>query len=370
MTQRRRDVAFYAPWAGPNLTASEAPSGGAEVQVLHLARGLAARDRDVAVITQAVPGLPSTVDGVEIVAQPRPQLRPTILRRIALLATTAYVLLRTSAHAVVQRSSGATTGLVGLATTLTRTRFVFSSASTVDFSFEDLGHNRATNALYHLGVRLADAIVVQTDEQAVLCRKRFGREPVVIRSVAEPADGPRDSARSQGFLWIGRLTSYKNPEAYLDLAAAVPEAPFTMVCVPADEAGAAVLAKLEVRAASIPNLTLLGPQSRPAILERIADATAVVSTSVFEGMPNTLIEGWARGIPSLTLSHDPDGVIEREGLGTCAAGDAELLAAKARELWADRASGGPLRTHCRDYARRVHHPDAVLAQWEQVLRVL
>jgi glycosyltransferase involved in cell wall biosynthesis len=366
---RRRDIVFYTPRAGTILTPDAHPSGGAEVQVLHLARGLAHRGARVALVTYAAPGLPSAVDGIEVIAQPYPAHWPAPLRRAATLATTCVRLLRLDARVVVQRAAGSTTGLVALAAKATRTRFVYSSASTVDFTFERLGYGRTTAALFGLGIRLADEIVVQTDEQAELCVRRFGRHPVVIRSVAErPAGAPApDGSASDGFLWVGRLARYKNPAALLDLAAAVPEVPFTMVCVPAADDPPGLAEELGRHAEALPNVRLVGPQRRAALLELMARATAIVSTSDYEGMPNTLLEGWSRGVPALTLAHDPDGVIGREQLGWCAGGEPARLAEQARLLWAGRADDAGLRTRCREYVHRRHDPAVVIGQWAQTL---
>jgi len=368
---RRRHIAFYAPRAGTILTPSARPSGGAEVQVLHLARGLARRGARVALVSYATPGLPSTADGIEVVTQRRGVRGPVPVRRAATLAATCARLLRLDADVVVQRAAGGTTGLVALAARATRTRFVYSSASTVDFTFEPRAYGHATVALYDLGIRLADEVVVQTDEQAELCVRRFGRRPVVIRSVAErpPAEPAADGRDSTGFLWIGRLAGYKNPDALLDLAAAVPEAPFTMVCVPAEGDPPGIAAALAQRAASLPNVRLLGPRPRTELLQDVARATAIVSTSDYEGMPNTLLEGWSRGVPALTLAHDPDGVIARERLGRFAGGSPAGLAQEARALWGGRAGDGELRARCRAYVRAHHDPDVVIEQWARVLEL-
>jgi glycosyltransferase involved in cell wall biosynthesis len=151
--------------------------------------------------------------------------------------------------------------------------------------------------------------------------------------------------------------------AFPELAAAVPEARFTMVCVPNDHDPPGVAGELARRAAELPNLELLGPQPRSVMLERISRATAVISTSHYEGMPNTLLEGWSRGVPALTLHHDPDGVIMRERIGYCAAGDASALAEQARALWAGRDGDAALHERCRDYTRREHSPEVVLDRW-------
>lgn len=368
---RRHEIAFYAPWAGPTLTPVGRPTGGAEVQVLHLARNLARRGHRVKIVTYATAGLPDRVDGITVVPQWRASGRRTLPRYVATLASSLYRLLALGAPVVVQRSAGATTGLVALTARLARRRFVYSSASTIEFTFDRAAYPFAGRGLFALGVRLADEVVVQTTEQAQLCVERFGRRPVIIRSVAEPAPPlPPDARPAEGgLLWIGRLVASKNPTAFLDLAAAVPDVPCTLVYVPSPADPPGTLETIERRAEQLPNVTLLGPQPRVAMLDRIARATAIVSTSDHEGMPNTLLEGWSRGVPALTLAHDPDGIIEREGIGHCAAGDPAALAAHARTVWNGRGQDHALRDACRAYVRREHDPDVVLDRWAAVLRL-
>ena len=58
-------------------------------------------------------------------------------------------------------------------------------------------------------------------------------------------------------------------------------------------------------------------------------------------MPNTWLEGWARGVPALTLSFDPDGRIAAHGLGVEAGGDCEDFVAGGR---GGCGSGAPTAT--------------------------
>jgi glycosyltransferase involved in cell wall biosynthesis len=44
-----------------------------------------------------------------------------------------------------------------------------------------------------------------------------------------------------------------------------------------------------------------------------------------EGFPNIFVEAWACGIPVLSLSFDPGGVIKREQLGEVANGNLDTL---------------------------------------------
>jgi glycosyltransferase involved in cell wall biosynthesis len=200
-----------------------------------------------------------------------------------------------------------------------------------------------------------------------LCQQHLGRSPILIRSIAEVV--PPRAAAPEAFLWIGRVVRMKRPEAYLELARTVSEAQFFMVAVASDQPEHAELFReVERAAATIPNLTLLPPRPRNELMAVLDRTVAVVSTSDFEGMPNTFLEGWARGIPALALSHDPDGIIERYGLGACAAGSAEVLAEHARRFWQTRKDFGELATRCRSYVEEHHSPHSVGARWEQVLR--
>jgi glycosyltransferase involved in cell wall biosynthesis len=347
------------PWAGPTVAGTAAAAGGAETQIVMVARGLAARGLRVGLMVMDEPsGLPRQAGGVDVI----PLRQPTRIRGLGgglrdLLQLRA--LLRAPARAVVQRNAGRTTLVAALAARLRRSRFVYSSASVVDFELERV--ETFYNArLFNLGLRVAHGVVVQTEEQRRLCRERFGREATVVRSVAEPAER-RDEA-PEAFLWAGRLAPYKGLDAYIDLAAAVPEARFQVVGVPVGR-DIEPVERLERAGRELPNLEVLQPMPRAALGRLIERAVAVVNTSQFEGMPNVFLEGWARGVPALALAHDPDGVIVEHGLGDFAAGSRERLAGLARAQWASRADQGAVGDRCVEYVRRHHSLDAACAAW-------
>src|SRR3954447_6525714 len=68
---RPYDVLFSMPWAGPLLDGSGA-TGGAETQIVMLARGLAATGMSVGLLVAGDRSqLPRELDGVHVLAQPR-----------------------------------------------------------------------------------------------------------------------------------------------------------------------------------------------------------------------------------------------------------------------------------------------------------
>jgi glycosyltransferase involved in cell wall biosynthesis len=367
----RFDVVFYTPWIGSIVSrAGRTPPGGAETQILMLAKGLAERGVRVAVIAFGRPDeLPTEVDGVTVLARAPYRRRMPLVGKLAETAIIWRALWRAPSEAIVYRGVGLELLLLALYARIGRRRLVFSSANVVDFECRKLLAKHRDAVMYELGVRLADTIVVQTEEQVEMCREKFGRRPVLIKSITPLAQ--RQTAVPEAFLWVGRLVSYKGPLEYVALARAIPEARFWMIGVPPPREDEQWLAEqVATEASALPNLDLLSPRPRSEIEELMSRAVASVNTAEFEGMPNVLLEAWTRGVPALVLAHDPGGVVSAHQIGAFADGSQDRLVALARELWAERADTAHrerLGRRCQAYITATHAPDAVVDQWTEVL---
>lgn len=369
MPSRRFDAVLYAPWAGTRLTrSSEVQAGGSETQLLLIGRGLVERGLRVGVVMADTPGgLPKSADGMSVLGRRIVQGGGSHLGRAVHAASAAAALAGVSAEVVVQSNAGPTTGLAAAAAKARRARFVYRSASTVDFDFGRLERRAVNLWLFEWGVRAADAVVVQSEEQAVMCRERFGRDPVVIANIAEPV-GVRQ-AEPEAFLWIGRLVGYKRPEVFVELARAVPEARFQMIAVAPAEADPGLAALLDEARATLPNLEVLEPRPREQLMELVERSVAIVNTSDYEGMPNVLLEGFSRGVPALVFRHDPDGIVARHDLGGYADNDSAALADHARRMWAGRHDQQQLAARCLAYLHDHHDAETILDHWINVLRL-
>lgn len=342
--------------------------GGAETQILMLSKALAKRGLRVAIVAYgARADLPRELEGVQII--PRPPYKwgnKRIVGKVLEAFCVSWALWRAPSRTVVYRCASIELGLVGLYTTLARRRLVFSTANVSDFEFQKLARRPRDFRFYRLGVRLANKIVVQTEEQIAMCEASFNRRPSLIESLCPLSECTRDEP--EAFLWVGRLVSYKDPLAYVRLARAVPEARFWMVGVPTNDAHERPLED-EVRTAAreAPNLELLPPRSHSEIGKLMTRAVASVNTALFEGMPNVLLEAWCRGVPALVLHHDPSGVVSKYGLGGFAGGSPEILSELARELWRSRHQRSDLAHRCRTYVAAHHAPDAAAMRWLELL---
>ncbi len=370
--RRRRcyDVVFYTPWVGSMLSSRRLlPPGGAETQVLILARALARVGLRVAIIAYGNQAdLPAKVDGVTVAARPGYTKPRGLVKKVAEIFRIWRSLWRTPSPTIIYRTANYELGLIAVYARLARRRLVFASANVSDFDYRKVEPRRPYRLMYNIAARLADVIVVQTEEQVALCESTFGRKARLIRSIAAVA--PPQHQAPLAFLWVGRLVWYKRPLEYVALARALPEARFWMVPVPSPtthghDAGLAETVGLQSK--DVPNLDLLGPRSHSEIGRLMARAVASVNTADFEGMPNVLLEGWSRGVPALVLNHDPGGVVEKYGLGDFAEGSIERLIALARRQWHDRNDRRNVSERCRRYIQTYHAAELVAEQWLHVV---
>jgi peptidoglycan/xylan/chitin deacetylase (PgdA/CDA1 family)/glycosyltransferase involved in cell wall biosynthesis len=288
-------------------------------------------------------------------------------------------LVTSDASVVIVTTGTPVLGFIGLYCRLRRRRLVFASANDLDFDLErsdptSPGEWERRRWLYRTGIRLVDALVVLSRAQVELAHSAFpfleSRRIVFIPYFAEEFPVVSDRPPPSEFIWAGRMVEEKRPLHYTELAAAVPDARFTMVPLVPPNPTAQDRARLDAlneKAHHLPNLTLLEPLPHAALQERLGQAVALVSTSSIEGWPNTYLEAWSHGVPVLTLLVDPDGVIGERGLGVAANGSWARFVAGAKSLWRTRDDRAELAERTRTYIREVHSFGAVGTQWEGLL---
>jgi glycosyltransferase involved in cell wall biosynthesis len=371
---KRHDVGIYAPFSGGLYDRSHGRAGGAERQMVLLAHALAAPGTRVAHIVYPVDAPVPLPDGLTLVYRRGHSGKHGWLGRLIEVGRIWRSLEEARPRVLIVRTGTPVVGLAALYCRLRRARLVFSGANNSDFTLERLTDRRSRRALYTLGVRLADAVVVQSSDQLALAERAFPnlKRVVHIPSFAENAvvQPPRPRAVPDGFLWVGRVAEYKRPLRYLDLARALPESHFRMIPVPDEPSAYQRLEEVRAAAQDIANLELLPPVPHAETLALIDRAVAVVNTSRLEGMPNVFLEAWARGVPVLSLEFDPDEVIADRGLGNMADGSWERFVEGARSLWATREDRSAYAQRTVAYVREVHSIEAVGAAWQRLISSL
>jgi glycosyltransferase involved in cell wall biosynthesis len=363
-------VCFVAPHAWPVFSRDPAVQvvGGAEVQQSILARLLQRAGYRVSMICLDF-GQPQRVeaDGVTVCSAYRPDAGVPVLRFFHPRLTAMWRTLRqVDADVYYHRSAAMLTAVVAQFCRRYGKRSVYAGASDMDFlpGQEPIRFGR-DRWLYQRGLRSVDAIVAQNTRQVEACRKHYAREAYLIPSCYEL---PQDSRPAQGevVLWCGTVHANKRPDLLLDLARRLPHRRFVIVGGPGhdDEPGRhGYFESIRAQAAALCNVECTGFLPLAQAEPWFDRARVLVNTSVYEGMPNTFMQAWARGIPTLATV-DVGAPVQR------VFADPAAGAAQIEEFFRDEARYGEASAACRAYFERNHSPREVLGKYAALFQAL
>ena len=360
----RKHVCFVAPHAWPVLARDPRIEvvGGAEVQQAILARLFAANGYRVSMITLDY-GQPSDacVDGVTAYKAFAPRAGVPLLRFLHPRMTSMWrALHNVDADIYYCRSASIWLWLVTGFCRRRGRRSIYAGASDKDFVPDIGGQVRYARDrwLYRRGLAAADAIVAQNEAQRASCRANYGREAVVIPSCYPLPESKASSKTADLVLWVGMLHENKRPELFVELAGRLPHRRFVMIGGPRPGAQA-FYERMRARAARVPNLELTGFLPLAQVEPWFDRARVLVNTSTYEGMPNTFLQAWARGVPTVATV-DVGAAVSR------VVSNVEELAAGVEKAFSDASLGA----RCREYFERRHSAASVAAQYGKLFAEL
>ena len=335
--------------------------GGESVQQTLLGRALARRGHDVSMVVWDYGQADGAAwDAIRVYKAYRPDAGLPVLRFMHPRWTGTWsALARADADIYYTSCAGMHVGLLALFCRRHRRRFVFRAASDSDCDPGRLLVRFARDRwLYALGLRRADAILVQSATQAENLKRNYGLKGRVAGMLVEKPSPA--AARDIDVLWVGNIRQVKRPDRILALAEGAPEVKIHMVggSLPGEEA---LFREVGRAAAARANVAFHGRLSYWDTNELYARARLLVNTSDVEGFPNSYLQAWIRGVPVVALI-DPDGVIGREGLGVAAKTSAQMLDA-VRHLLGDPAACQAASDRCRAFMAREYGEDKVLGSY-------
>lgn len=344
--------------------------GGESVQQTLLARALVRRGHEVNMVATDR-GQPDGArwDSIRVFKAYAPGAGLPVLRFIHPRWTGLWsALARADADLYYTSCAGMHVGLLALFCAKAGRRFVFRAASDTDGDPSRLLVRYFRDRwLYHYGLRRAGAILAQSACQVRAFERNYGLASRIAGMLVEaPA-----TAASHTFdvLWVSNIRSVKRADRILALAAKLPGFMIHMVggSLPGEES---LFRHVKQAAATRPNVTFYGRLPYRAANALYDRAKVLVNTSDVEGFPNSYLQAWIRGVPVVTLI-DPDGVIEREGLGV-AVKSPERIADAVRHLLGDAATWRAASDRCRAFMEREYGEGKVLAPYlaafEEVMR--
>jgi glycosyltransferase involved in cell wall biosynthesis len=366
-------VCFVAPTGWPLLAGmSHIPViGGAELQQSLVAKGLARRGCEVSMVSMDF-GQPdgSEVDGVRVHNIHTPDEGLPVVRFLHPRLTSLWrALKRAEADIYYQRTSAATTGFVAAFCRRYGKRSIYAGASDVDFvpGRQEISYTR-DRMIFEYGLRRVDTVFAQNPFQRDNALQHYGREARIVPNCYAPPAGAKCDPRGY-VLWIATLRPQKRPELFIELARRMPGQRFMLVGGnDAHARGVAYSEGIRAAARALPNVTVR--EFVPfAEADRLFDgARVLLNTSEYEGFPNTFLQAWSRGVPSVAFI-DTGSEHEGERVYDVAA-DIDDAAARLSRLMTDDIAWTRASRRAQGYFAANHSLDAILDIYEDEIRRL
>ena len=338
--------------------------GGAQLQQTLLARALVARGFPVSMVVGDYGQEDGAVwSGVRTYKAYSAQEGIPVVRFVHPRWTKLCAALRRAAADVYYVScAGGQVGQVAMWVAKNGRRMIFRVASDADCDPDRvLISFWRDRKLYEYGLRRAAAILAQSVRQQELLHRNYGVDSSVASSLLDAPESLLPfPERDISLLWVSNIQQLKRPEMFIELAQRLPTCTATMVGGPLPRTQH-LYQLIRAIAAHASNLTFHGPLPYRATNQVFDRARLFINTSQIEGFPNTFLQAWVRGIPVVSF-FDPDGVIQREGLGHAVASLDEMARAADR-LTRDSQAWLEVSARCRAYIARRYDEEQILAPY-------
>lgn len=235
---------------------------------------------------------------------------------------------------------------------------------------ETIGHLRSMNTFLHLrsflSIRNSTAHVCITNTLQRKIQRWFPRKLMQViynGSLVPPLQETHDESSGQ-VIWVNNLKRFKRPEIFIELARCLPQFRFVIIGRMVNGKYGKKLGKALEQASS--NLKYLGPMTIDQANAAIRHSDLLLYTSLpEEGFGNSFTQAWLRQVPTISLSFDPDGIIEREKIGRCSS-KFEQLVIDVKQLMEDEPTRRDMGRRAREYAIRHHSVERMVSNYESL----
>jgi glycosyltransferase involved in cell wall biosynthesis len=370
--RRKPHVCFLAPTTWPVLTgATGIPVvGGAEVQQSMIAPALVRRGYRVSMISLDY-GQPDKVEvqGITVYKMHKPDEGLPVVRFFHPRLTSLWrALTRVDADVYYQRTAAAYTGFMAEFCRRHGRKSIYAGASDVDFvpGQQDIRYAR-DRRIFEYGVRRVSRIITQNPAQYDTLLQNYGRQSTVIPSCYVPPAGAR-ADRGGYVLWVATVRASKRVELMLEIARRLPAYRFVIIGGPdPDRRSLEYFESVRQAAAGLPNVEMKGFVPFAEADRWFNGARLFVNTSLYEGFPNTFMQAWARGIPTVGFI---DTGSRRDGAPVYdIVGDLPDATWKIERLMRDDILWQHASQRVSAHYRDSHSIDAVIDRYEQEIAI-
>ena len=238
-------------------------------------------------------------------------------------------------------------------------RFVYYGAHDNDFDSNAWKMNLRDYYFFRYSLKRTSLVLCQNECQVRTLRDNYGIDGQILRNPMEPAE--RTYNKNGHILWMAKYYPVKRPELYIELSKSIDDN-FVMIGGKPPNMMEEQFNKIN-SCASNPNLSVLGKLEYNVADSILAKSKLFVNTSKREGLANTFLQAWRRGIPVVSFV-DPDNMIRDNQLGIVVNSFEELVEAveELREGVTERYS-----RRIRDFFKVTFSRKIVIERFEQLL---
>jgi glycosyltransferase involved in cell wall biosynthesis len=374
----RPKICIYSPSSYSLLANKVGLGGGAEVQMVILAKELVKKGYDVLFISYDENiNIPEKLDGIRIIKTCSLRAGLPVIRFIypklySLWKTLKYA----DADVYIKRTASWEHGVIAKYCQWKKKKYIFSASHDRDVvqlsvpiheyenSLKYRLIRKRDNLFYRYGLRLTGGIVVQSDFQHNSLKQKMNLESKVIKNFYSPPKNKKSQGEKKYVLWMGSIHSEaKNIEFLYEIAREFPEEKF-IVIGRTSRYGEKKSARFHEE---FRNIKFLGNIPHSEIEQYYRGAKFYLNTSRQEGFPNTFLEAWGNCIPVVSVFVDPDEIICRHQLGFHS-GSLEGAIDQIRILLSDGGLPKRFGKNGKRYVEQFHNVDKIADSWDTLIR--
>lgn len=222
---------------------------------------------------------------------------------------------------VYRRMGAAIPGLLALLKKKLDFELIWACAHISDlnrFRIHDIGNilNNIDDLFRIYGIKNADKILVQTNDQKDLLLKNFHKESFLFPNLhPKPVENVVKGGPIVKVIWAANYKTWKQPELFIDLAEALQEYSDVRFIMIGRIGPFEIQKETSAKVKQLRCLEHKGELPMEEVNKILAGSDVFINTSLAEGFPNTFIQAWMRKVPVISLHVDPDDMIKNNNIG-------------------------------------------------------
>ena len=207
-------------------------------------------------------------------------------------------------------------------------------------------------------------IVTINKEHAELLKQKYNIKATPIYNSMEDNYERNKVKKKKQMVWVNNIKARKRPELFIKLANQFKNSDYRFLMIGKFQVDIEHYKKLiEECEKENNNFKYLGVKTPGEVDRILAESEILVNTCQPEGFGNNFIQAWFNKCPTITLSFDPDNIIEKNKLGYYSK-TFDKMVEGARNLMNDRELAREIGEKARKYALKNHSISANIKKYE------